>query len=569
MGWRVATAAGFVMTVLPGEAAADELAGPVVDAAMGDGLDLQFDLAPDAAVTCAADQTLFGIDVSKWQGQIDWQQAANSGVTYAIIRATHGTAIIDEWFDYNWEQAHENGVIAGVYQYFEPAEDPIVQADIMLEMMGQLQPGDLPPVIDVESATNSTPAQTAAAVRQWIDHVEAATGVKPIIYTGRYFWQDNVMSAEFADYPLWIAHYTTDCPNIPDPWTSWAFHQYSSSGSVPGIAGAVDTNLFDGDLAALMAMTVQDVSVGGQGALDSATCAAIEGWAFGDAGPAQVTVAFDGTADDPEAIVVDAVASLPHPTACDAAGCDHGFSVDMPWSLRDGEPHSVAVTLPDATALGTNDAVACTADLTSARLRPLTAAGFDAWRFDARLDVLTVDDDTLAVDAVAFPDAPLLVEGESLAGLWWIDSGVRRLVDPGLADVWQLDLGTTLQWPDASVDEIPLGPPLPAARRAVELAGTIYAVDVALDGDGDPTGGDDSGSAEGGSGGEDADGDGTDGSGGDPGGADDGGGGGCGCRASADDPRHAPRDGGPLGSGWGLGLWGLLGLGVARRRGRG
>ncbi len=206
---------------------------------------------PSAATTCPDGQTLPGIDVSKWQGDIDWNAVAGDGIVYAIVRATHGVNTIDEWFDSNWNESRAAGLYVGVYQYFEPGQDPIAQADLMLEMMGPLGPEDLPPVIDVESHGDLPPAEVASAVAQWITHVEAQTGIKPIIYTGRYFWQDYVQSPAFADYPLWIAHYTDACPNIPDQWSDWAFHQYTDSGSVAGVPGNVDRNDFNGDLAAL------------------------------------------------------------------------------------------------------------------------------------------------------------------------------------------------------------------------------------------------------------------------------------------------------------------------------
>ena len=206
---------------------------------------------PQAATTCADGTTLPGIDVSKWQGSINWNSVAGAGIVYAIMRATHGINTIDEFFVENWAESRAAGIYGGVYQYFEPGQDAVEQANIMLEMMGPLGPEDLPPVIDVESHGNLPPAEVAAAVSQWITTVEAATGVKPIIYTGRYFWQDYVQSPAFADYPLWIAHYTTGCPNIPDQWDDWYFHQYTSSGSVAGISGDVDRNDFNGDLTAL------------------------------------------------------------------------------------------------------------------------------------------------------------------------------------------------------------------------------------------------------------------------------------------------------------------------------
>jgi len=232
-------------------AASELVASPRPPGTMGAGLELAAEPDPVAATTCADGTTLPGIDVSKWQGDIDWAAVKNDGIVYAIVRATHGINTIDEWFDSNWNDSRAEGIYVGVYQYFEPGQDPIAQADLMLEMMGPLGPEDLPPVIDVESHGGLPPAEVASAVGQWIDHVEAATGVAPIIYTGRYFWQDYVQSPAFADYPLWIAHYTDGCPNIPDQWSDWVFHQYTSSGSVAGIAGDVDRNDFNGDLAAL------------------------------------------------------------------------------------------------------------------------------------------------------------------------------------------------------------------------------------------------------------------------------------------------------------------------------
>jgi GH25 family lysozyme M1 (1,4-beta-N-acetylmuramidase) len=201
---------------------------------------------------CAAGETLPGIDVSKYQGAIDWNAVANAGIVYTIIRVSHGVNTLDEYFDDNWAQSRAAGIYAGVYQYFEPGQDVIAQADILLDRMGPLGPEDLPPVLDVESTTGLPPDQVAAAVGQWIDHVEAAIGTKPIIYTGRYFWQDNVGSNAFSDYPLWIAHYTDGCPNIPDQWSDWVFHQYTSSGSVAGIGGAVDRDNFNGGLDELL-----------------------------------------------------------------------------------------------------------------------------------------------------------------------------------------------------------------------------------------------------------------------------------------------------------------------------
>lgn len=205
-------------------------------------------------VVCPGPTILDGIDVSYWQLDVDWTKVKAAGKKYAIMRAAHALKA-DTKFAYNWKTCHAVGLHCGVYQYFEPDIDPIAQADLMISMMGKLAPGDLPPVIDVESKGSATPTQFAAAIGKWMDRVEKATGRKPMIYTGAYFWEDYVKASTWVDHPLWHAQYCTSCcPNIPNPWKKWAFWQHSSTGKVSGINGNVDLNRFNGDAAALAAL---------------------------------------------------------------------------------------------------------------------------------------------------------------------------------------------------------------------------------------------------------------------------------------------------------------------------
>jgi GH25 family lysozyme M1 (1,4-beta-N-acetylmuramidase) len=251
-----------------------------------------------AATVCAGGETLAGIDVSKWQGDIDWDQVAGDGVTFAFIRVNHGLDDIDEKFAFNWAEARRVGVVRGAYQYFLPDEDAAAQAELFLERMGPLAPGDLPPVLDVENTGGGmSAASIAERVGQWMERVEPALGVRPILYTGKYFWQDNVASSSFADHPLWIAYWDVTCPDLPAPWTGWTFHQTSDNGSVAGIAGDVDTDVFNGsreDLAALGAPAAAcgdgECSGGetpGTCGEDCPPCAVIpaEGGAVDDTGP--------------------------------------------------------------------------------------------------------------------------------------------------------------------------------------------------------------------------------------------------------------------------------------------
>ncbi len=204
--------------------------------------------------TCRPTNTVKGIDVSYYQRNIDWAAARDDGVVYAFIRVSDGSTFVDPRFQENWAGARAAGVKRGAYQFFRSNRDAVVQADLLLDQMGALQDGDLPPVLDVESTDGQTSATVRRKIKQWTDRVEARLGIKPIVYTGPYFWRDQVKGTDHAANPLWVAHYQTECPLVPEPWSSWTFHQYSDAGRVAGIAGNVDMNVFAGTVADLDAI---------------------------------------------------------------------------------------------------------------------------------------------------------------------------------------------------------------------------------------------------------------------------------------------------------------------------
>ncbi len=202
--------------------------------------------APDSA--CPA-TTLKGVDVSEYQAGYDFVAAKAAGNAFAFVRVSDGIRHPDSSFNGLYRDAKAAGLVRGAYQYFEPNQDPIAQADLLLEAIGgKLETGDLPPVIDLEAS-----GVTASQAKVWLEHVEAALGVKPMIYVGYYFWIDNMANPTgFSGYPLWIAGYV-NCPSIPAEWPQWTFWQYSD-GTVNG-TGGVDLNAFNGTMADLNALT--------------------------------------------------------------------------------------------------------------------------------------------------------------------------------------------------------------------------------------------------------------------------------------------------------------------------
>jgi len=207
-----------------------------------------------AAEVCADGATLDGIDVSLFTGEINWSGVAADGIVFAYIRVANGLTA-DSKFSDNWSGARQAGVVRGAYQILQPSDDAVAQAQVLVNAIGELSTGDLPPALAVEVIDGQTPGTIATKVGAWLSYVESALGLPGIIYTGRFFWQDNVASSDYADHPLWIADYSSPtCPNLPSQWTDWVLWQNSSTGVVDGITGSVDTDIFNGDLSALKAL---------------------------------------------------------------------------------------------------------------------------------------------------------------------------------------------------------------------------------------------------------------------------------------------------------------------------
>jgi lysozyme len=222
------------------------------DQAMGAGYDVGTS-SEELTKVCGADKYsgVQGADVSKWQGNFDWNSA---NVTFGFARISDGLNYIDAYFDSNWQKMKAAGVLRGAYQYFRPGQSASAQAQMMVDKVGKLGPGDLPCVVDVEATDGQSGATIASRLKTWLDIVEAGTGKRPIIYTGPYFWQDQVGSSAFTDYPLWIAHYGATCPSIPDYWSKWTFWQYCDGNTQYCSNGkGWDRNVFNGSLSELQA----------------------------------------------------------------------------------------------------------------------------------------------------------------------------------------------------------------------------------------------------------------------------------------------------------------------------
>ncbi len=213
-------------------------------------------LAPSAAALSGPG--LEGVDVSSYQhgSPIDWGQVAASGQRFGFVKATESTGYVNPWFASDIAAGRAAGLAVGGYHFARPESSATAQADAFAAALGSGVASELPPVLDLESSGGLAPAALVAWTHAFLDRLQADTHRVPMIYTGPYFWTTATGdSHEFTRYPLWVANYTSGSPSVPGGWPTWTFWQYTSSSSVPGIAGAVDASYFQGTTGQLAALT--------------------------------------------------------------------------------------------------------------------------------------------------------------------------------------------------------------------------------------------------------------------------------------------------------------------------
>jgi lysozyme len=211
---------------------------------------VKFTRYPEFGIIIPESYSIHGIDVSKYQDMIAWEEVKamkvkNIQLGFSFIKATEGIGNTDPWFNRNWKRAGDNNIVRGAYHFFIGSKDGKMQAENFINKV-DLKPGDLPPVLDIEQLNGSTATEIKQEAKEWLETVENYYNVKPIIYTNVDFYNRN-LGSDFDKYPLWIAHYYQ--PGQPRISRGWLFWQHSDEGRVNGIVSKVDFNVFNGDSA--------------------------------------------------------------------------------------------------------------------------------------------------------------------------------------------------------------------------------------------------------------------------------------------------------------------------------
>ena len=202
----------------------------------------------------------FGVDVSHWEGYIDWKTAAR-WIPFVYYKATDGIGHVDNTFTYNRDQCNLLGIPHAPYHYYQTERDPVAQANWFIETVGTQYKRyilDLedPPASSLQATPNlENPSailhQIAPDIRAFLQRCEQLTGIKPAIYTSPGYWNEFVKPKPTwcRNYDLLVAHYTiAHTPAIPIGWDAYTIWQFSENYYFPGCISAADGDWFNGDL---------------------------------------------------------------------------------------------------------------------------------------------------------------------------------------------------------------------------------------------------------------------------------------------------------------------------------
>lgn len=204
----------------------------------------------------AAAPVIHGIDVSAWQGEVDWGAVRRSGRLFAFAKATEGMTFVDRTFATNRAGMTRAGLtLRGFYHFARPDRNSAAaEADHFVRTVGPLGPGEVA-VLDLEVAPSPAVGDWAA---EWLGRVAQATGRTPILYSYQSYLY-SIPTARLTQYPLWIAAWGRNDGTIPesspdaDRWSRWTWWQYTSNALVPGVSGRTDDSVFAGSVAELAA----------------------------------------------------------------------------------------------------------------------------------------------------------------------------------------------------------------------------------------------------------------------------------------------------------------------------
>ncbi|MEM1266419.1 MAG: GH25 family lysozyme [Pseudomonadota bacterium] len=196
------------------------------------------------------DYDVHGLDVSRWQGEVDWRAVARAGVAFTFIKATEGGDHTDPMFEAHWTGAGRAGIARGAYHYYYFCRTPEEQAEWFMAHVPR-SANALPHVLDLEWTPTSRTcpyrpegAVIQAAADRFLDILESHYGRRPIVYTTPDFYRETGIG-RLRGTEFWLRS-VAGHPSETYRGAAWTFWQYTGTGIVPGVDGPVDINAFNG-----------------------------------------------------------------------------------------------------------------------------------------------------------------------------------------------------------------------------------------------------------------------------------------------------------------------------------
>jgi len=190
------------------------------------------------------------VDLSNNNNVYSFRLVKRAGIKGLWHKATEGSTFTDKKFKGRMKSAKKHNLLVGAYHYAYPSgHDAVDEAEHFLNVVGDICPTDLRPVLDFETNPYKLGSSSLASwANAWMKKVQKETGVKPLFYSYPYFIKGMHMSVVPNRADLWIASYGSNDgkvhkPWVPDPWKDYVAHQYTSNGKVRGISGRVDLNV--------------------------------------------------------------------------------------------------------------------------------------------------------------------------------------------------------------------------------------------------------------------------------------------------------------------------------------
>lgn len=206
------------------------------------------------------DYNVHGIDISKHQKTIDWQQVSRTEwkgkkISFVFIKASEGSTRPDEFFARNWREAKDKKLLRGAYHFYRPARGAEEQFKLFSSIV-KLEKGDLPPVVDIEVTNSRSKKVIEEGLAEFLDKLEDEYNARPILYTSLSYYK-RYLADKFSDYPVWIAYYNKEDSLKASFRSDWHFWQHSDKGNVNGIKGKVDFNVFSGNIEDLKKLCIK------------------------------------------------------------------------------------------------------------------------------------------------------------------------------------------------------------------------------------------------------------------------------------------------------------------------